>query len=234
MHGATVGWDVANPNVLSYARNAGGLGSAADIRVVQRRVEQPSDKNGKGCAPESPQTLERWLKAIPIRGRNNRSALPLALAYTSILRLTPLTHTAPLSVMRRGLERAYPHHNRGRIRFRRDQDRLCGEAASAVQAQRDRRRRATRRGPRDLQDVSGPRWHCNHRPPRSLRIKRHLCSKDGPVGVESWGAVPIRALAAAALRPWTTSPTRTTHTTFDCLTIVSLSAWCATATTGRD
>ena len=44
VHGATVTWDARTPNALSYARSSGGRGSAADLRVIRRTVELPSDK----------------------------------------------------------------------------------------------------------------------------------------------------------------------------------------------
>jgi len=40
-HGAKVAWDDRSPGTLSYERTAGGLGSAAELRVVQRSVETP-------------------------------------------------------------------------------------------------------------------------------------------------------------------------------------------------
>ena len=44
VHGASVTWDAATPNALSYERTAGGRGSAAELQVVQRAVEAPSEK----------------------------------------------------------------------------------------------------------------------------------------------------------------------------------------------
>ena len=43
--GASVRWDPQQPNVLSYERSAGGRGSAAELKVVQRSVEMPSESN---------------------------------------------------------------------------------------------------------------------------------------------------------------------------------------------
>jgi hypothetical protein len=43
-HGAAVSWSKSMPNVLKYERKAGGRGSAAELRVMQRSVELPSDK----------------------------------------------------------------------------------------------------------------------------------------------------------------------------------------------
>ena len=37
-------WDVSSPNTLVYQRTVGGRGSAAELRVVQRSVEVPSDQ----------------------------------------------------------------------------------------------------------------------------------------------------------------------------------------------
>jgi len=42
--GATVRWDARAPNTLSYERSGGGLGAAAELKVVQRRVELPNEK----------------------------------------------------------------------------------------------------------------------------------------------------------------------------------------------
>ena len=42
--GATVRWEPSTPDELSYERAAGGRGSAAELRVLQRSVELPSDK----------------------------------------------------------------------------------------------------------------------------------------------------------------------------------------------
>jgi len=42
--GATVRWDARAPNVLSYERSSGGPGAAAELKVVQRSVELPSEK----------------------------------------------------------------------------------------------------------------------------------------------------------------------------------------------
>ena len=46
-HGATVVWDPLAPNTLRYDRAAGGRGSAAELKVVQRSVELP-DKEKQG------------------------------------------------------------------------------------------------------------------------------------------------------------------------------------------
>ena len=43
VNGANVSWDAAAPNTLSYQRAGGGLGSAAELAVVQRGVELPSE-----------------------------------------------------------------------------------------------------------------------------------------------------------------------------------------------
>ena len=43
-HGASVAWDARAPNALKYERNSGGRGSAAELKVLQRSVEEPSDK----------------------------------------------------------------------------------------------------------------------------------------------------------------------------------------------
>ena len=44
MHGANVSWDVASAETLRYERDADGPGAAAELRVMQRSVEPPSDK----------------------------------------------------------------------------------------------------------------------------------------------------------------------------------------------
>ena len=44
-HGARVQWDDLKPGTLAYERSAGGLGSAAELRVVQRSVETPSQSS---------------------------------------------------------------------------------------------------------------------------------------------------------------------------------------------
>jgi len=43
-----VKWDARAPNQLSYARDEGGRGSAAELAVVRRQVELPSEQNDKG------------------------------------------------------------------------------------------------------------------------------------------------------------------------------------------
>ena len=48
VRGASVLWDPLKPNLLSYERSVGGRGSAAELKVVQRSVEQPSEAT-KGC-----------------------------------------------------------------------------------------------------------------------------------------------------------------------------------------
>ena len=42
--GSAVAWDVSQPDLLRYERALGGRGSAAELKVVQRSVELPSDK----------------------------------------------------------------------------------------------------------------------------------------------------------------------------------------------
>lgn len=42
--GATVRWEPGAPDDLGYERTAGGRGSAAEVRVLQRSVELPNDK----------------------------------------------------------------------------------------------------------------------------------------------------------------------------------------------
>ena len=42
--GAAVRWDARTPNLLRYERKAGGPGSAAELKVVERSVELPSEK----------------------------------------------------------------------------------------------------------------------------------------------------------------------------------------------
>lgn len=42
--GATVRWDALAPNTLNYERTSGGLGAAAELKVVQRTTELPSEK----------------------------------------------------------------------------------------------------------------------------------------------------------------------------------------------
>ena len=44
VHGARVRWEAAAPDTLAYDREDGGRGSAAELRVVQRAVEAPSDQ----------------------------------------------------------------------------------------------------------------------------------------------------------------------------------------------
>ena len=44
VHGARVRWEAAAPDTLAYAREDGGRGSAAELQVVQRAVEAPSDQ----------------------------------------------------------------------------------------------------------------------------------------------------------------------------------------------
>ena len=44
-HGAQIQWSAASPNTLSYSRDEGGRGSAAELRVVQRSVELPQESN---------------------------------------------------------------------------------------------------------------------------------------------------------------------------------------------
>ena len=44
VHGARVRWEAAAPGTLAYDREDGGRGSAAELRVVQRAVEAPSDQ----------------------------------------------------------------------------------------------------------------------------------------------------------------------------------------------
>lgn len=44
VHGASVSWDRSAPDTLTYSRTAGGRGSAAELRVVQRSVELPSEQ----------------------------------------------------------------------------------------------------------------------------------------------------------------------------------------------
>jgi hypothetical protein len=44
LHGADVSWSKSLPDFLAYARNDGGRGSAAELKVVQRTVELPSEK----------------------------------------------------------------------------------------------------------------------------------------------------------------------------------------------
>jgi len=43
--GASVAWDALVPNTLGYERAAGGLGAAAELKVVQRSVELPTESN---------------------------------------------------------------------------------------------------------------------------------------------------------------------------------------------
>eukprot|EP00966_Prymnesium_polylepis_P065695 1524434-Prymnesium_polylepis.1 len=45
VQGAAITWDTKAPNTLTYQRDAGGRGSAAELSVVQRKVEQPSESN---------------------------------------------------------------------------------------------------------------------------------------------------------------------------------------------
>jgi len=45
MRGANVSWSPGSPNVLSYERLAGGLGAAAELKVVQRSIELPKEGN---------------------------------------------------------------------------------------------------------------------------------------------------------------------------------------------
>jgi len=42
--GAAVSWDALAPNTLRYERKSGGPGAAAELKVVQRSVELPSEK----------------------------------------------------------------------------------------------------------------------------------------------------------------------------------------------
>jgi len=44
-HGATATWSAAAPNALSYRRDSGGRGGAADLFVVQRSVETPTTES---------------------------------------------------------------------------------------------------------------------------------------------------------------------------------------------
>ena len=44
MGAATVRWDALAPNTLSYERSSGGLGAAAELKVMQRTTEPPSEK----------------------------------------------------------------------------------------------------------------------------------------------------------------------------------------------
>ena len=66
-HGARVTWDAARPNELSYARDAGGPGSKAELAVVQRTVESP--KGGWGL-----NELVRLTTATDVFGRINYAA----------------------------------------------------------------------------------------------------------------------------------------------------------------
>lgn len=44
VQGADVSWDRGSPDSLSYSRSSGGRASAAQLKVVQRSVELPSEK----------------------------------------------------------------------------------------------------------------------------------------------------------------------------------------------
>ena len=74
VHGAAVRWDAQRPNTLSYERNVGGRGGAAELTVMQRSVEEPSEAN-KGWGSNGADRVWIGRRSCPHRS----SSMPRAL-----------------------------------------------------------------------------------------------------------------------------------------------------------